>query len=194
MEAIVKLLPNKATLICPGLTCKSFYAMMKLKVSGKLDLWADDPYWNGKHQPDCPHSLSCRCSGKSGRLLEDWLGAQYRLSYHLDSLRFLNIEIYGDAFNAYNPEEKHLARRYDDYKQAVRDDRKPLPYPYYMGASWYGAAIEVITKDLQHFHEWQDWWKFWDDHCYVFRDSKNKVIFERMVDDFIRRNGPREKL
>jgi len=110
----------------------------------------------------------------------------------LDSLQFLNIEIYGDTFNAYNPEEKHLARRYDDYKQAVRDDRKLLPYPYYMGASWYGAAIEVITKDLQHFHEWQDWWKFWDDHCYIFRDSKNKVIFERMVDDFIRRNGPRE--
>jgi hypothetical protein len=192
MEAIVKLLPNKATLICLGLTCKSFYAMMKLKVQGKLDLWEDGPNWDGKHHCDCPRSLSCRYSGKLGRLLEDWFGAQYRLSYNLDSLQFLNIEIYGDAFDTYNPEERNLARRYDDYKQVVRDDRNLLPYPYYMGARWYGAAIEVITKDLQHFNEWQEWWKFWDDHCYVFRDSKNKVIFERMVDDFIRISGPRE--
>jgi hypothetical protein len=110
----------------------------------------------------------------------------------LPSLQFINIEIYGDECDAYNLEERRLVRRYEDYNWAVRDGRNLLPYPYYMGASWYGAAIEVITKDIQYWDEWQDWWKFWDDHCYVFRDLKNKVIFERMVDDFIRRNGPRE--
>jgi hypothetical protein len=110
-----------------------------------------------------------------GRLLEDWFEAQYRLSYNLDFLQFLNIKIYGDAFDACNPEERHLARRYEDYTQAVRDGRKLLPYPYYMRVSWYGAAIEAITKDLQHWKKWQDWWKFWDGNCYVFRDLKKRL-------------------
>lgn len=115
----------------------------------------------------------------------EWIQASHSLSfsYRLEIVggkwQFLNRRVYGDEPNG--EKELRLKERYNDYGDVklassqimVREtDRRlrrhpVLPYPFYMGESWYAKAVSVIEEDLELWDEIEDWYWYWN-HCMLF--------------------------
>jgi hypothetical protein len=147
-----------------------------VKVPGKIDLT----------EYEYNRDSSC-CNGHwdLARLLQNWVGPRYRLYDSCNLIQFLSIEVYGTSGRAYDSKESHLLQRYSDYKYVVRGGRHLLLCPYYMGASWYGAVLEIITKDIQEWVDWKNWWNFWTTNFWFFKAPQNKTIFEGLANDFV---------
>jgi hypothetical protein len=173
---------------CLGVTCKAFYAALKLQHPGPISLFLEvncrrkcDPSNrpSGYKAPSDSERLGC--------YLQDWSGLStaYRLSNFPGNQYwiFVKTDIYGQEYDEYG-NERGMQRRFRDYhlsrKENLWHKAAVLPNPFNEGEEWYAKAVAIISADLAQpgSNRWLNDYKPWRDHWgvyYVFWEKLEEV-------------------